>query len=37
MSSVRKSLAVSLTEQYLTFGLQFVSSMVLARLLSPVL
>lgn len=35
MSSVRKSLAVSLTEQYLTFGLQFISSMVLARLLSP--
>ena len=35
MSSVRKSLAVSLSERYLVFGLQFVSSMVLARLLSP--
>ena len=35
MASVRKSFVVSLTEQYLVFGLQFVSSMVLARLLSP--
>lgn len=35
MASVRKSLAISLTERYLVFGLQFLSSLVLARLLSP--
>ncbi len=35
MPSVRRSLAITLTERYLMFGLQFVSSMVLARLLSP--
>jgi O-antigen/teichoic acid export membrane protein len=35
MASVRKSLAISLTERYLVFGLQFISSLVLARLLTP--
>lgn len=35
MASVRKSFAVSLAEQYFVFGLQFASSLVLARLLSP--
>ncbi|WP_372720937.1 lipopolysaccharide biosynthesis protein [Immundisolibacter sp.] len=35
MASIRKSLAISLTERYLITGVQLVSTMVLARLLSP--
>lgn len=35
MASVRRSLAISLTERYLITGVQVVSTMVLARLLSP--
>ncbi len=35
MASVRKSLAISLTERYLITVVQLVSTMVLARLLSP--
>ena len=35
MASVRRSLAITLSERYLMFGMQFASSMVLARLLSP--